>query len=95
LGDRILATAINYHCILDVIFISLCKLQANKTGLRWNLLCKETIYDMLLLFPVAFVIGDTEGHDKQGAHFLNRSKVKTLCWQSIPAFPIDGTKEFL
>ena len=77
--DRSLATAINYHRILDVIFTSLRKLQANETGLRWKLLYKETIYDMLFLFPVIFVIGDTEGHDKQCGHFLNRSKVKTLC----------------
>ena len=63
----------NYHCILDVIATSLRKLQSDPVGLRWSLTYKGHTYDVNFLFPVAYVIGNTEGHDKLCGHFLSRS----------------------
>jgi hypothetical protein len=74
-----LERAIDYHHMVEVIFQSVVKVQ-NGPGLAWSLLYKTNTYPVVWKFPVLFIIGDTEGHDKMCGKYLSRtSKVNRLC----------------
>ena len=71
--------ATDYHHIIETIFQSLVKVQQGP-GLAWRLTYHQIMYDVVWKFPVLFIIGDTEGHDKMCGKYLSRtSKVNRLC----------------
>jgi hypothetical protein len=57
-----------YHEVLGTVFAALKDVQS--TCMNWTLtLPKEETKDVVLFFPVQFIIGDCEGHDKLCGRF--------------------------
>ena len=71
--------ALDYHVLLEHILESLVHLQ-NGPGLSWKLNFAGKQFNVVFKFPLMFVSGDTEGHDKLVGKYLSRSiKVARLC----------------
>jgi hypothetical protein len=71
--------AIDYHHMIETIFKSVVDIQQGP-GVAWKLKYVNISYDVVWKFPVLFIIGDTEGHDKMCGKYLSRTtKVNRLC----------------
>jgi hypothetical protein len=69
----------DYHFMLGCILGSVKDVQ-KKTGILWNLKYRGTYHRVVFKFPLMFVMGDTEGHDKLCGKYLNRTtNVERLC----------------
>ena len=69
----------DYHFMISLLFKSVVAVQ-DGPGLMWNLKYNERTYPVVFKFPVLFVVGDTEGHDKLCGKFLSRTqKIARLC----------------
>ena len=70
----------NFHNILDQILLSLHECQDLPNGLPVQILHNNQYRTLKFKFPVAFIVGDCEGHDKicghYGSHGLN---VRLVC----------------
>ena len=75
-------SAQNFHIILRAAVKSLVELQ-NGPGLKWNFMHNCNEVEVTLKFPLAFINGDTEGHNRiaakrpQSTHLCRVCKVKT------------------
>lgn len=64
--------ACDYHAALHVIFESIRALQGSN-GVAWDLKYKGVSRRVTFKFPILFITGDTEGHDKLVGKYLSRS----------------------
>ena len=62
-----------YHDILDQILLSFKALQ--KKGMRYSFNYKDQTYHVNLKFPVLYIMGDTEGHDKLCGRYLSYNRL--------------------
>jgi hypothetical protein len=71
-------TALNeYHEVLGAVFADLIAMQ--ETGMNWTFsLPGEGSEDVVLFFPVQFIIGDCEGHDKLCGRFKSHNNTPGL-----------------
>ena len=67
----------DYQEMLRIILKGFCEAQNKAIG--WDFIFQNRPATAYFRFPVMFIIGDTEGHDKLAGRYLSRSKVKTLC----------------
>jgi len=67
----------DYHYVLGHLLQSFK--DAQRMDLQWQIEFKGKLYPVTLKIPLLFVIGDTEGHDKLCAHYLNRTYSKNIC----------------
>jgi hypothetical protein len=71
--------SVDYHYMISLIFASVVEVQ-NGPGIAWTLHYKDVQYEVVFKFPVLFIVGDTEGHDKLCGKFLSRTKkIARLC----------------
>ena len=71
--------ASDYHLMLEHILKSLVDVQ-NGPGIAWKLNYRGVAHDVVFKFPLMFVSGDTEGHDKLVGKYLSRAtNVARLC----------------
>jgi hypothetical protein len=69
-----------YHDILSQIFGSLVELQGKEGGLPYQFNYHGKVYNVLLLFPLLAVLGDTKSHDILcGQYNCHGSGVSRLC----------------
>ena len=69
----------DYHFMLGLIFASVVEVQQGP-GVAWNLSYEGAVYEVVFKFPVLFIVGDTEGHDKLCGKFLSRTeRMARLC----------------
>jgi hypothetical protein len=69
----------NYHRFIQVILESLEDIQESG-GLDFEIPYGGAIHKVRLIFVIAFVIGDTEEHDKMCAHFTCRTRnIQNIC----------------
>jgi len=70
----------DYHAMLNVIISPIATLQTKSNGIYWKLPWKGKLHPVILKFPVLFVMGDSQGHDKLCGQKLNYSQSAThLC----------------
>ena len=62
----------DYHVMLEHILQSLVYVQ-NGPGIAWKLKYNDVIHDVVFKFPLMFVSGDTEGHNKLVGKYLSRA----------------------
>lgn len=67
----------DYHNMLNIVLKSFK--QAQKTPVVWKFCENGQMVEKNCFFPVLFIIGDTEGHDKLCGRFLNRNNIQRLC----------------
>lgn len=78
------------HFMLAHILKSFIEIQ-NSGGVRWKLEYKGVTYDVVLKFTLFFVMGDTEGHNKLAARYLNNSNIQQFCrYCDCPAASTDN-----
>jgi hypothetical protein len=66
-----------YHEVLRAVFAELIEIQ--QTGMNWTFtLPGEENEDVVLFFPVQFIIGDCEGHDKLCGRFKSHTNTPGL-----------------
>jgi hypothetical protein len=85
-------TALNeYHEVLGAVFADLNEIQS--TGMNWTFtLPNKDTKDVVLFFPVQFVIGDCEGHDKLCGHIKSHNNTPGLVRNcDIPTSMADDT----
>ena len=71
--------ASDYHVMIQHILQSLVDVQ-NGPGIAWNLKYMGVTHKVVFKFPLMFVSGDTEGHDKLVGKYLSRGiNVARLC----------------
>jgi hypothetical protein len=75
-GKVTAAMALNeYHEVLGTVFNAISEVQA--TGMNWSF-DNDTQMDAVLFFPIQFIIGDCEGHDKLCGHFSSHNNTPGL-----------------
>jgi hypothetical protein len=85
-------TALNeYHEVLGAVFADLIEIQS--TGMNWTFtLPNEETKEVVLFFPVQFIIGDCEGHDKLCGRFKSHNNTPGLVRDcDIPTNMADDT----
>ena len=66
-----------YHEVLQAVVSTLSEIQT--TGMNWTFTFPgEESKDVILFFPIQFIIGDCEGHDKLCGHFSSPHKTPGL-----------------
>jgi hypothetical protein len=77
-GKVTAAMALNeYHQVLGTVFNAISEVQA--TGMNWSFTFdNETQMDAVLFFPIQFIIGDCEGHDKLCGRFSSHNNTPGL-----------------
>jgi hypothetical protein len=67
----------DYHDIMKVILEDLKRSQ--KHAVQWDLFYDGSFHTVNFFFPVLFLIGDTEGHDKIAGRYTSRNGIQRLC----------------
>jgi hypothetical protein len=69
--------SIDYHHMIEIILQDFKKYQLTK--IYWEVKFDNSYIPMNFKFPILFIIGDCEGHNKLASRYTSSNRVKRLC----------------